>query len=335
MSQLIKNEILESIINDRSVRQALTQKNLSWFIKIFLSDYLKCDFATFQEELMYLAENDKRKILAVMAFRNSGKSTILNLGITLWSILGAQQKKCVVIVSKTQAQAKSHFLNIRNQLENNELLVGDMGPFKSDENEWGMHGLELPLLGAKILSVSREQSLRGIRYNEHRPDLIICDDVEDTDSITSGTERETAYHWFMSEVVPAGSDDAKIIVLGNLLHKDCLLMKLRDYCAQDPQVGIFKAYPIIDSRGKNLWPQKFDSEKVELLERTLSDDVWLREYMLTIHSGDGPIYIIMDTMPKDENGEYPRIPSTPEVPEQKPTIVSMKKYVIKSPLIYD
>ncbi len=282
MKKLDKNEIAENIIHDQQVRRTLTQKSFYWFIKIFLSEYLEYDFAPFQEEMMYLVENETRQILTVMAFRNSGKSTILNLGLVLWSVLGVMQKKCVVIVSETQAQAKSHFLNIKSQLENNKLLVSDMGPFRSDENSWGMHSLELSQFGAKIICIPKEQSIRGIRYNKHRPDLIVCDDVEDTGSAEEEKERDGVYHWFMNEVILAAGDNAKIVVLGNLLHENSLLMKLKDYADKNPKKSIFRAYPIVDKEGRILWPQKFNKKKINSFSETVTRSVWEREYLLKI-----------------------------------------------------
>lgn len=326
MEKLNKNEIAEKIINDQQVRRALTQKSLPWFIRIFLNKYLEYEFAPFQEEMMSLAEDDTNRLLSVMAFRNSGKSTLLNLGLVLWSVLGVIQKKCVVIISKTQIQAKSHFSNIKVQLETNKLLVSDMGPFRSEENAWGMYSLELPQFDAKIISISREQSIRGIRYNEYRPDLIICDDVEDTGSVEKETERDDIYHWFMSEVIPTGSDKTKIIVLGNLLHENSLLMKLKNYATENPKTSIFRAYPLLDEENKILWPQKFNQEKVQTLSKTVTWSAWTKEYLLKIVPR---MTIVLDDFFETEDGEF----LLKESYRQKALIKKMQKSQINCPYI--
>ncbi len=325
MKKVNKNEIAKNIICDQQIRRTLTQKSFSWFIKIFLSEYLEYDFAPFQEEMMYLVENDTQQMLSVMAFRNSGKSTILNLGLVLWSVLGVMQKKCVIIVSGTQVQAKNHFLNIKSQFENNKLLVSDMGPFKSDENFWGMHSLELPQFGAKILCIPKEQSIRGIRYNEHRPDLIICDDVEDTISVGKESEMEEGYHWFTNEVIPVAGDSAKIVVLGNLLHEKSLLMKLKDYADKNPKKNIFRAYPILDKEGRILWPQKFNKKKINSFFETIPLLVREKEYMLRIVP---EMTIILDDEDEDENDFL-----GPEFYKQTAFIKKMQRYDINVPYI--
>jgi hypothetical protein len=215
-------------------------------------------------------------------FRGSGKSTILNLCYSLWSILGRQQKKFVVIISRTKEQSLAQFNNIKIELETNELLKHDLGPFKAESEEWGSHSLELPHFGAKIMMISALHGMRGLRHGPRRPDLIICDDIEDTVSAGSKEQRIRLYQWFMKEVVPAGDDGTKIIVLGNLLHEHSLLMRLRSSIKKKGMKGIFKAYPILDDNNKILWPGRFKSaEDIEKLKRRVGDEqIWRGEYLL-------------------------------------------------------
>lgn len=299
-----------------------------------MSHYLKYVSAPFQKEMTHLAEDLRHRMIVVMAFRGSGKSTILNTAYSLWAVLGDQRKKFVLIVSNTQAQAKAHFTNIKHELETNELLAHDLGPFKTNEDDWGSYSLQLDKHGAKIMCVSQKQSIRGLRHGQHRPDLIICDDIEGTGYSENEGQVDNVYDWFMSEVLPLGNEKTRIIVLGNLLGSESLLVKLKEYARTNPKTAIFKAYPLIDYNGKCLWPQKFNEESCEHLEDILSLDVWGSEYLLVLYPS-GPVrFIIMDFGPLDENGEYPRYPKEPEVDLQEPTIDIMKKFLIKAPIIY-
>lgn len=47
----------------------------------------------------------------------------------IWAILGKQQKKFVIIFCQTQAQAKQHMMNLRSELEDNDLLKKTLVPF--------------------------------------------------------------------------------------------------------------------------------------------------------------------------------------------------------------
>lgn len=275
--------IARKLITDRAVRRSVTRKSHFWFFHVFLSEYIKQETALFQREMLSLSEDLENPLLVIMAFRGSGKSTILNLSYVLWSILGVQQKKCVLIVSRTQNQAKNHFLNFKRELETNSLLRRDLGPFHAEDEKWGSLSLYLPAMDARIYAVCREQSIRGIRHGMHRPDLIICDDVEDTISTSEEKEAQT-HHWFMSEVVPAGDERTRIVVLGNLTSKRSLLMRLKEDIDAGRLRGIFKAYPLLDDNDRPLWPERFPNpEAIEKLQKTISDEkIWNREYLLQI-----------------------------------------------------
>lgn len=70
--------------------------------------------------------------------------------------------------------------NIKSELETNQLLKEDLGPFKEVDNLWNAQAIELPQQNAMIMAISIDQSIRGLRYKQYRPDLIICDDIEDS-----------------------------------------------------------------------------------------------------------------------------------------------------------
>lgn len=274
----------QNIISDPLVRQTITKRSFLYFFPIYFASEIEYPFAHFHREMIELVEHPQYKITVVMAFRGSGKSTIMNTANTLFSILGEKQKKFVVVVSKTKPQAKIHFENIKNHLTYNELLKQDMGPFQTSGEDFGSYSLEIPKFGSKIISVSSGQGLRGMKHNSHRPDLIILDDVEDTTSVINKRNREETYQWFLSEVIPAGDSNTEIFVLGNLLHTDSLLMSLKKGIDEKSLDGIFRAYPLYDDKGKILWPGKFPgTDAVRELQKSIGDEgVWKREYILAI-----------------------------------------------------
>ena len=83
---------------------------------------MKFELASFHEEIFRILENAKIKLAVIVAFRGSAKSTIVTTAYVLWSILGIQQKKFIVICSQTEAKARQHLANIKYQLLENDLL---------------------------------------------------------------------------------------------------------------------------------------------------------------------------------------------------------------------
>ena len=96
---------LAQIKNKRSVRRTLAKKSHFWFFSIYLGHYIGYPFAPFHHDMFAIAEDVNLRLAVLVAFRGSGKSTLMSLSYPIWAIIGAQQKKFVLIVSQTQSQA--------------------------------------------------------------------------------------------------------------------------------------------------------------------------------------------------------------------------------------
>jgi len=276
-------ELVETMIKDRKVRVAITKKSHWYFFHFYFAHYVKYPTADFQAEIFELTENEKIGNLYIVAFRGSSKSTILTTSYPIWAILGKQQKRFVLILCQTQSQAKQHMMNLRRELESNTILKRDLGPFQEESNEWGSSSLVFSKLNARITAASSEQSIRGLRHNQYRPDLIIGDDVEDLASTKTREGRNKTYQWLTGEVIPAGDRGTRLVIVGNLLHEDSLLMRIKEDVEKNRIDGIFKEYPLI-SGGEILWPGKYPSmDYIEKEKRKAGNEfAWQREYLLHI-----------------------------------------------------
>jgi predicted phage terminase large subunit-like protein len=281
-------QLIERILKDKALRKGVVSKSLEWFFSIYFSRYLKYETAPFQKKIIAIAEDQKNKLAVIVAFRGSSKSTLVTTASVIWSVLGAPQKKFIIILSQTEQKARQHLQNVKRELEGNELLRKDLGPFDEEKNQWGSTALIIKKFDAKIIMGSVEQSIRGLRFGEHRPDLIILDDVEDTDSVRTQEGRDKTYNWLTSEVLPAGDKNTKVILVGNLLHEDSLLKRLEVRIKNNEIDGIYREYPIIDDENKPLWPGKYPTpaDIEEERRKTMSPIAWAREYLLKIISND-------------------------------------------------
>lgn len=278
---------MNQMINDRKVRSEITRQSHYLFFHFYLPHYVNYETAPFQREIFELTENDSVKLAIIVAFRSSGKSTIVTTSFPIWAILGKLQKKYIVIACQTKIQAKQHMMNLRQELESNKLLQNDLGPFQEEEGEWGTSSIVFTALKARITVVSTEQSVRGLRHYQHRPDLIIGDDLEDLQSVKTREGRDKTYNWVKSELLPAGDKNTKTILIGNLLHEDSLLMRMKSEIKEGHIEGEFRMYPLQTEDGEIVWPGKFPTpESIEQERKRIGDLVaWKREYLLQIVSG--------------------------------------------------
>ena len=291
MYNIIQNNLVDKMMEDRLVRTSITRDSFLYFFHFYYAHYVKYPTADFQKEIIFNLENSDTENLYIVAFRGSGKSTMVTTAYPIWAILGKQQKKFCIIFCQTRAQAKQHMMNIRTELESNDLLKSDLGPFQEETDEWGSQSLVFKKHSARITVASSDQSIRGLRHNEYRPDLIICDDVEDIQSAKTREGREKTYHWLHGEVIPAGDRNTRLIIVGNLLHEDSLLMRIKEEINQGKARGVFKEYPLLDKNDVCLWPGKYPNQvDIEEEKMKISSEIsWQREYLLRIIPSDDQV----------------------------------------------
>ncbi|KND48119.1 MAG: Phage protein [Parcubacteria bacterium C7867-006] len=307
-----EEKIIERMIKDRTFRVAMVRKSHYWFFHYYFGrDYVKYQTAEYQREIFQLTEDSNIQNLVITAFRGSAKSTIITLSYIIWSIVGEQQKKFPLILGKTQLKAQNHLMNIKKELEQNDELRRDLGPFKEESNQWGAQSLILFQYGARISIGSVEQSIRGIRHNQHRPDVIVCDDLEDSESVKTQESRDKLFEWLTGDVLPAGDKDTRMIFIGTPLHQDSLLMRLKGIFKGSDSKSIFRQYPIVDENNLPLWPGKFPYEEDIEMEKAKCFNLlaWQREYLLqTVEREDQVIHRewiqYYDVLPPDNFHTY-------------------------------
>lgn len=280
--------ITPEIIKRRAVRREVTKNSHLWFFLIYLAQHVTYEVAPFHYEMFDITERDDWTTSVFVAFRGSGKSTIMTTSMPIWAILGKKQKKFILILAQTMPQAKQHLKNIKDELERNELLRNDLGPFQEESDEWRSYSLVIPKYNARITAASIDQSIRGMKHGSHRPDLVILDDIEDLNSVKTQEMRDKTFNWVMSEVMSIGDKNAQFIFVGNLLHEDSLLMRIRKMIENNKMNGVYRQYPLLDENEHILWPGKYRGmNDIELEhQKTANEAAYQREFMLKIIPGE-------------------------------------------------
>jgi len=303
------SETIRKLLKDRKALIATAQRNFFLFFYIYFGRYIKCPIAPFHFEMFRIAQDEGIKRAGVMTFRNSAKSTILNTAYSLWAIMGAPQKKHIVIASQTQQRSKDHLMDIRKEIETNRLAEENLGPFNIGEDRWGATTLIIPVYKARISAISVEEGIRGLKEGPNRPDLIIADDIEDSNSVKTKEMRDKTFNWFTGELIPLGETDVKVIVLGNFLCQDSVLFRLGELIKEGKMKGVFLHVPLVDENGKIAWPGKFPNmESIEEFKKSIGNELtWQRDFLLRAIPDDYQIVLreriqFYEKLPSQESG---------------------------------
>jgi len=278
----IDPDILKQVLKDRKTMIAVTQRSFFYFFYLYFGRYIQYPIAPFHFEMLRIGQDEEIKRAGVMTFRDSAKSTILNTAYSLWVIMGTLQKKHVVIASQTQQRAKDHLMNIRKEIEKNQLLSENLGPFREIEDRWHATTLMITNYEARITAISVEEGIRGLREGPHRPDIIIADDIEDSSSVKTREGRDKIFNWFTGELLTIGEIDTKVIILGNFLREDSTLSQFGEMIKEGKMKGVFLRIPLVDENNKIAWPGKFPSLKaIDEFKQSIGNEItWQRDFLL-------------------------------------------------------
>jgi len=207
--------------------------------------------------------------------REHGKSTRMSFAYPLWRVLTGRSK-FVVIIASSQRLANKILRDIKYELVDNERILEDFGEQKG--NVWSADFIELKN-GSAIMASGAGASIRGARHRQHRPDLVICDDILKDESARSPVQRENIYDWFKRAVIPLGKD-ALIVVVNTIFHHDDLPSRLLKEIEQRTlRNWLGLRFSAIKEDGTPLWTAHWSKKDLEEKKLVLGSAKFTTEYM--------------------------------------------------------
>ncbi len=273
---------MSELLNNRATRKELAKQSFEYFIAIYFSHFLQYKTPAFHREIIKLITSDEPSFSCIVSFRGSAKSTLCSLILPIWKAICTENKKLILIVCRNQNRANQTLYNIREELESNELLIKDFGPFVTAEtSEWNSGSLVLKKQKARISAVSVSEPIRGTIHGANRPDLIIADDIEDVQSAKTLEQRDKLWQFVNGELIPIGNPGTSYIFIGNLVHKDSVMMRFKQSIQSGKRIGTYREYPFLNDDGKCLWKSIYPDQKaIDRLKHSLTEIDFAREYML-------------------------------------------------------
>ena len=197
----------------------------------------------------------------IMMPRGIGKTTLVE-GCLVW--FGCfLERKFPLLLGETATHAENIQRNVRTEFEVNETLkffFGDLCGRGLPSKQWNDQQFELAN-GFVMACTGRGGQVRGRNVKGQRPDLILLDDVEDIESVSTPEQLMKTRRWFSGDVLPAMSEitqDGQIILAGTLLNSDALLVTL----GRDP-IFTTVVFGALDSKGEPLFESYMTKEKLE------------------------------------------------------------------------
>ena len=213
-----------------------------------------CPTPPFHREAWALYASDNPAV-EVVAPRDHAKSTALTTVYTLAEVL-FRSSDYVILVGSTEDGAAEQLGNITEELQENDDLIREFKVKKfvrvsstdiivEMEDGWKF----------RILAKGAEQRIRGRLWKGKRPNLLVCDDMEDDEQVENKERRAKFRRWFFRAAKQALGKQGKIRVHGTILHDDSLLSRLRKN--KTWKHLFYAAHRSFDDFSNLLWPERW------------------------------------------------------------------------------
>jgi len=145
-------------------------------------------------------------LVAIAAPRGHAKSTAITHCYTLACAV-FEERDFILLISDTYDQAIMFLSDIKTELYENEDLHALFGNFeflKDSENDIIVkkdNGKKF-----RIVAKGSEQKVRGLKWEGKRPNLIVCDDLENDEIVMNKDRREKFRLWFFNALLACRSE---------------------------------------------------------------------------------------------------------------------------------
>lgn len=250
--ELTDNKIIENsknLFGFHGLAYQLGQISLEFFCLYFLQDiYLPKEdnaaapmadvhrelWSDIQESII----GDGPEQLGRVLPRGTGKSAFGTLGPTCW-VVAYKHKTYVLICSDIGSTAEKFIKDIKDNMIENTYIERAFGKILDDKNrDFICNATQLEFTNKTFVeAISSTSPMRGRKYKNVRPDLIILDDYQSEDDCRTEEAREKKWKKYSDDVKFAKQRpikrDGKVIKKGTVLmawgtqqHKECFYSRL-------------------------------------------------------------------------------------------------------------
>lgn len=218
------------------------------------------------------------KNLLLMAFRSSGKSTLVGL-FAAW-LLYRRSELRILVLAADMALAKKMVRNVKRIIERHP-LTGHMRPDKPDQ--WASDRFSV-----KRMMERRDPSMMaagvGSNITGSRADVVICDDVEVPNTCDSADKRAQLRER-LSELSYVGEDQSATYLYVGTPHSYYTIYADKPRTEIGEDAPFLKGYtrleiPLLDAAGDSIWPERFGAAQIAHMKRQSGPNKFASQMML-------------------------------------------------------
>lgn len=196
----------KAFIRDDETREEQQQrikkakKKVGYFVETYLTEIADCKSSWFQIRLANLVLKMWVIRILVRWGRGLAKSVWVDLIIPLWLWVNGESIY-MVLVANNFDKAAELLSDIQLEFEENDLLRHDFGE-QVLSGSWADGDFSTKDGRFHGVALGMGQSPRGLRKRKHRPNYIVCDDLEDKDTSRNPKRQDDIVKWIERDLLP-------------------------------------------------------------------------------------------------------------------------------------
>lgn len=209
-------------------------------------------------------------LVDLAAPREHAKTTSCSFVFILAEVL-FRASDYVILIGSTEENAAEILSNITEEVRENDDMREEFGIAEIERDS--QTDLIVQMEDGhrwRVLARGAEQKIRGKMWNGRRPNLLVCDDMEDDEQVENKDRRKKFRNWFFRAARQAVSRRGRIRVHGTILHEDSLLARLQKNKAWKSL--FFRAHRSFDDFSDRLWPEAWSEERLRSRRQEFIED---------------------------------------------------------------
>lgn len=275
MASLIMSEALPLPSKDRDARKKQASEDYFFWFKTYFPHYIDADFCFMHRYILREMKRTDKHISVLAGPPEHAKTVHASQFIPLWMGLHSM-KNFYINITETGDLAENNLEFVKLELEINERLIADYGDQRVT-GKWEGNDFTIRA-GMRFWARSMKMPTRGFRQRQHRPDLIVAEDIDGQKRSKNPDNVKEDIEKLLKELFNRLDRTGMMLIMGNNHGKGIALDKL----LTDPQYQVQRRiFPAI------VKPGTYDQVPDVLEEGRPQWDRFSMEYLLSIRDKIG------------------------------------------------
>lgn len=185
---------------EQQARIERARRDVRFFVEYYLSHYATSQSADFQIKLANRVAKSQTCRELIRWGRGLAKSVWADTIIPLWLWVRGEDIY-MVIVGNNYAKAVELLSDVQAEFEANPRLIHDFGE-QQLRGSWESGNFSTRDRKFRGVALGMRESPRGLRKQARRPNYIVCDDLEDRETVNNERRQDAIVTWIESDLIP-------------------------------------------------------------------------------------------------------------------------------------